>query len=166
VSAQILAELPSIIPAIQLPESYKAFLSGLQVFKLDLFEMTGVGCYSTGWNLNWMLLSTTVLPLVLCGCLAGLKMKDGALAVTFLVLPTVTTTIFKIFSCDELDTGTEFLHADYSISCNEPSHVAWVAYVHMRAQHGGDGAAPLTTRAWPSDLLVCAAPLTTRRLTH
>ena len=87
----------------------------------------GVGCYNSGWNLNWMLLSTTVLPLVLCGALAAKKKKDAAIAVTFLVLPTVTTTIFKIFPCDKLDNKEEYLHADYSLSC-DGSHAVWVAY--------------------------------------
>ena len=51
-------------------------------------------------------------------------------AVTFLVLPTVTTTIFKIFPCDVLDNGKEYLHADYSLSCDskDASHKMWVAY--------------------------------------
>ena len=75
-----------------------------------------------------MLLSTTVLPLVLCGALAVKKKKDAAIAVTFLVLPTVTTTIFKIFPCDKLDNKEEYLHADYSLSCKSASHQVWVAF--------------------------------------
>ena len=67
-------------------------------------------------------LSTTVLPLVLCGALAAKKKKHAAIAVTFLVLPTVTTTIFKIFPCDDLGNEKEYLHADYSLSCKSASH--------------------------------------------
>ncbi|GMI34775.1 hypothetical protein TeGR_g6673, partial [Tetraparma gracilis] len=128
VSTQILAALPSIVPAIELPENYKEAVESVQVFNLNPFTLVGVGCYNSGWNLNWMLLSTTVLPLVLCGVLAAKKKKDAAIAVTFLVLPTVTTTIFKIFPCDDLGNEKEYLHADYSLSCKSASHQVWVAY--------------------------------------
>ena len=98
------------------------------MFNLNPFQLIGVGCYSSSWNLNWMLFSVTLLPLLACTILTILKKKDAAIAVTFLVLPTVTTTIFKIFPCDDLDDGTKFLHADYSLSCKDSSHTAWVAY--------------------------------------
>ncbi|GMI23025.1 hypothetical protein TeGR_g4447 [Tetraparma gracilis] len=128
VSTQILAALPSIVPAIELPENYKEAMESVQVFNLNPFTLVGVGCYNSGWNLNWMLLSTTALPLVLCGALVAKKKKDAAIAVTFLVLPTVTTNIFKIFPCDELDGGKTYLHADYSLSCATGGHKAWVVY--------------------------------------
>jgi hypothetical protein len=115
VGAQILAVLPATIPAIELPENYKQSLETLQPFNLNVFQMAGVGCFSGGWNLHWSLLATTATPLVLIGLAVAFKRKGSAVAIAYLVLPTVTTTIFKVFPCDELDNGTEFLHADYSL---------------------------------------------------
>jgi hypothetical protein len=128
VSFQILAALPSIVPAIELPENYKAALSSAQFLNLDLFSMIGVGCFSTGFNLYWSLVGTTMVPLLLCCGLVAMKHGGAAIAVTFLVLPTITTQIFKIFPCDQLDNGDRYLHADYSLSCDTGSHVAFVIY--------------------------------------
>ena len=36
-----------------------------------------------------------------------MKKKQGAIAVMYMVLPTVTTSIFSVFSCDKLDSGKE-----------------------------------------------------------
>jgi preprotein translocase subunit YajC len=128
VSGQILAALPSIVPTIQLPDNYKEALEAAQVLNLDLFQLVGVGCFTTGFNLNWKLLGTTALPLAICAGLVLSKRAGGAIAVAFLVVPSVTTTIFQIFPCDDLDDETSFLHADYSVDCDTTSHMSWVAY--------------------------------------
>jgi len=107
VSYQILAALPTIVPAISLPENYKESLSALQPANMNLFQLVGVGCYSGWWNVYHDLLAVTVTPLVICGVFVLTKKKQGAIAVTYLVLPTVTTSIFSVFSCDKLDSGEE-----------------------------------------------------------
>ena len=128
VAFQILAALPSIIPTIELPENYKESLKKIQVFNLDTFQILGVGCISGGFDLYWRLLVTTLLPIVVCTALWAKRNADAAIAVTFLVVPTVTTTIFKIFPCDKFDDGGSYLHNDYSLSCHSSSRGAWVAY--------------------------------------
>ena len=128
VAFQILAALPSIIPTIELPENYKDSLKKMQVFNLDIFQIMGVGCISGGFDLYWRLLVTTLLPIVVCTALWAKRNTDAAIAVTFLVVPTVTTTIFEIFPCDKFDDGGSYLHNDYSLSCHSLSRGAWVAY--------------------------------------
>jgi hypothetical protein len=135
VSFQILAALPSIVPAIRLPENYKEVLSNAQVLNFNIFEFIGVNCFSSGfnleWNLYWNLVCITLLPLAACTVLVAAKKRGGAIAVTFLVLPTVTTTIFEIFPCDELKSGEVYrLHADYSLRCESgsKSHSLFLAY--------------------------------------
>jgi hypothetical protein len=128
VSFQILAALPSVVPAIELPENYKEALSNAQFLNLDLLQMAGVGCFSSGFNLNYSLLCVTLFPLAICAALVATKRRGAAIAVTFLVLPTVTTHIFKIFPCDVLTNEEVYLHADYSLSCGTASHSRFVAY--------------------------------------
>ena len=47
-----------------------------------------------------------------------------ALLVTFLVYSSVSSTIFRMFACEELDDGGDYLRADYSIMCNSSKHRA------------------------------------------
>jgi len=128
VSYQILAALPTIVPAISLPENYKESLSALQPANMNLFQLISVGCYSGSWNVYHNMLAVTVTPLVICGVLVLMKKKQGAIAVTYLVLPTVTTSIFSVFSCDKLDSGEELLFSDYAVSCKDEWRTLWVAY--------------------------------------
>jgi hypothetical protein len=128
VSAQILAALPRIVPAIQLPENYSEALDSMQAVNLNVFELVNVGCFTKGFNVYLMALATTAAPLVVFVVLVLLKRTDAAIAVTFLVLPTVTTNLFTMFPCDKLDNGASYLHADYALSCDSSSRGAWVAY--------------------------------------
>jgi hypothetical protein len=142
VTYQILAGLPTIIPAIALPENFKAMLSWLQFFNLNLFQMVSVGCYTGSFNFFSMLLGTTLGPgfciifLLIIAALKGKRGDDegkkgfvhGAFAASYLVLPTVTTTIFAAFPCDPFDDGRTHLRADYSISCEGGAYKAMVVY--------------------------------------
>ncbi|CAN0518856.1 unnamed protein product, partial [Scytosiphon promiscuus] len=40
-----------------------------------------------------------------------------ALLVTFLVYSSVSSTVFRVFDCESLDDGKEYLRADYSTQC-------------------------------------------------
>jgi hypothetical protein len=70
----------------------------------------------------------TLFPLAICAAFIAKNMRGAAIAVTFLVLPTVTTQIFKIFPCDEITEEKVYLHADYSLSCDAALHSGFVAY--------------------------------------
>ena len=140
VTYQILATLPSIVPSLKLPANFAAFLNSIQFTNLNLFEMISLGCLTMGFNFYKMLLSATVFPLVLIGILVttGLtivKLRARcftfALAISYVVLPTVTTIIFGAFPCDVFVYGSEtesFLRADYSISCEDASYQTFKVY--------------------------------------
>jgi hypothetical protein len=147
VTYQILAGLPTIIPAIQLPDNFKGMLSWLQFFNLNLFQFVSVGCYTGGFNFYSMLFATTITPgLVIFLLLAAARgvgernngeSKKGcvsaALALSYLILPTVTTAIFQAFPCDNFDDGTSYLRADYSISCDSGMYglMVWYAVIML-----------------------------------
>jgi hypothetical protein len=43
---------------------------------------------------------------------------NALLILSYLILPGVSTTVFKTFPCESFDDGTTYLRADYSISCD------------------------------------------------
>jgi hypothetical protein len=112
---QILASLPTIVPAIQLPEAYLESLEKLSVVNLSFFQgwgNIGIQCLTAGnFNQNWVLVGTTATPFVICAVFRLLGLHDAAIAVVFLVLPAVTTTIFQSFPCDSLDSGEQYVRA-------------------------------------------------------
>ena len=62
---------------------------------------------------------------------------------TYLVLPSVTTTIFQTFRCTDVDPDNEdsdasdhFLSADMSISCGSAYYSHWVAYASVMIVSG------------------------------
>jgi hypothetical protein len=57
------------------------------------------------------------------------KHYSAFLLMTFLIYSTVSTVIFQAFACDAIEgTGTSYLRADYSVSCNTAKHTAYQAY--------------------------------------
>jgi hypothetical protein len=57
------------------------------------------------------------------------KHCSAFLLMTFLIYSTVSTVIFQTFACDAVEgTGTSYLRADYSVSCNTAKHTAYQAY--------------------------------------
>jgi hypothetical protein len=55
----------------------------------------------------------------------------AAIATTYLTLPTITTTVFGMFPCDEFDDGMSSLRSDLSIDCNASGRGAWQAYGYL-----------------------------------
>jgi len=56
------------------------------------------------------------------------KTFSMALLLTFLIYSSVSTTVFTMFVCDDLDDGTSYLRADYRIDCNSSKHTALQIY--------------------------------------
>lgn len=52
------------------------------------------------------------------------KYFSMALLVTFLVYSSVSSTVFRVFDCESLGDGKEYLRADYSIQCTTAKHKA------------------------------------------
>ena len=109
-----------------------------------------VGCF-VKVNFHDRLLWTTITPIVLI-CLLGLtyavavrkygrsseialrsarqKHVSMALLVTFLVYSSVSSVVFQMFACDNLDDG-KYLRADYTITCDSPKHRALQIYASL-----------------------------------
>ncbi|GMH61642.1 hypothetical protein TrST_g9108 [Triparma strigata] len=135
--AQISVSLPSVIPSFTMPENFKETLRTMRVFNMSTFEIFSMGCWTAGFNVYYQVLATTVPIIVICVLLLfmGLAISEHrqglftiAIAVTYLTLPTVTTMIFSLFPCDDLDDGQSYLRSDYSISCDGEERTGWVVF--------------------------------------
>ena len=49
----------------------------------------------------------------------------------YLVLPTVSTTVFGVFPCDEITDEEDYLRADYSISCKDEGRGEMMAFGYV-----------------------------------
>jgi len=139
-SAQITASLPQVIPAVTLPKSYEAVVSAMQFTNLNPFTFISVGCFTGGFNFYHQTLGL-VLPVTLaCAIILLLGVFNTsrrqryftmAIALTYLTLPSITTSSFALFPCDDLDNGQKLLRVDLRISCNETGRVGWEAFGYL-----------------------------------
>ncbi|CAN0281283.1 unnamed protein product [Pylaiella littoralis] len=56
------------------------------------------------------------------------KHASVALLISFLVYSSVSSTVFRMFACETLDDGNEYLRADYTIECDSAKHEAFKIY--------------------------------------
>jgi hypothetical protein len=148
VTYQILATLPSIIPNLILPENFLVLLNCFQFTKLNIFQFVSMGCVATGFNFYTLLLCATVFPLfvIVVLLLVGSRSSElrtrcftVALAISYVVLPTVTTVIFGAFPCDDFFSSVEranhvtasYLRADYGISCESAEYKLFSFYAAL-----------------------------------
>ncbi|GMH94731.1 hypothetical protein TL16_g12988 [Triparma laevis f. inornata] len=126
--AQITATLPSIIPAMALPENVKEAMKAASFLNVDMFNMVSVGRWTGGINYYDKTPTTTLVVNMLCRALLAIgvlakkfrsRCFTAAIAITFLVLPTITTSVFALFPCESLDNGSSMLRKDYIIICDE-----------------------------------------------
>ena len=136
---QIVTTLPTVAPLITFPPTFRSIVSETaKVFRVDIFSSVPMGCLTDGgFNFYDRLLATTLFILIVCLLLfySGLRSREkramffnAAIAITYLTLPTVTTTIFGAFQCDGFDDGTIHLHADLSIDCKAGDRWFWQAH--------------------------------------
>ena len=123
---------------------YGQFLDGItSIISFDLGLVLSAGCMATT-DFHDRLLLSTLGPLVALGGIAvcfkvATRRNQGsdegirivrrkhfsmALLVTFLVYSSVSSTIFRVFDCETLDGGEEYLRADYTIECTDAKHKA------------------------------------------
>lgn len=137
VMCQILATLPSIVPAISQPENFKAYAQSMGWVNLNIITIIPFGCWvrigdgvrDTSGRLDYynLALATALLPIGVVGLLVAVGWRRGGetrvacftagLGILYLVLPTMSTTIFGVFPCDEITDNEDYLRADYSSSC-------------------------------------------------
>ncbi|GMI02681.1 hypothetical protein TrVE_jg6925 [Triparma verrucosa] len=131
-----------------LESNFKQIVSAAQILNLNFFEFVAIGCWSSGFNYYYVVFGMTapVLLIVVVMVLGGFfghvapaallipernSCFTAAIAVTYLTLPTVTTMVFGMFSCDSFDDGTKLLRTDYSIDCNGADRGFWLAYSYL-----------------------------------
>jgi hypothetical protein len=117
-------------------------LSGL--FSLDLISVMPVGCIFKSTHYT-ILLTYTLLPLFISGLLISWylrlskkedersinlrnKLFELVLAITFLILPSVSIKIFSTFACHDFDDGTSHLKVDYDLDCKAENYGLFKAY--------------------------------------
>ncbi|CBJ48858.1 polymorphic Outer membrane protein G/I family [Ectocarpus siliculosus] len=146
VAWQILTQFTSVAN-VTYPDVYKRFLDGLDVFNFDLSWVLSAGCIFD-IDFHDRLLASTVSPVIGLLFLAGtyaaaVSMNRGkaeslqviwnkhvslVLLLTFLIYSSVSATLFKAFVCEELEDGTNYLRADYTIDCDSSKHKAFQVY--------------------------------------
>lgn len=131
---------------------YGEFLNGLSsIISFDLGLVLSAGCMVTT-DFHDRVLISTLGPLVALGVVAicfkvAARRNQGseealqvvrrkhfsmALLITFLVYSSVSSTVFRVFDCETLDGGAEYLRADYTIECTDPKHKAFkVGYIRI-----------------------------------
>ena len=125
------------------PGVYDDFLRAMDVINFDLGSWISAGCLWSDIDFHDRLLVSTIGPLVVIGILGltymvASRRNAGAgsavverirhkhltvlLFVTFLVYSSVSSTVFKMFACESLEDGNDYLRADYRIFCTEAKH--------------------------------------------
>mmetsp|Transcript_13978 Transcript_13978/g.28571 ORF Transcript_13978/g.28571 Transcript_13978/m.28571 type:complete len:592 (-) Transcript_13978:33-1808(-) len=134
---QIICQLPAVIPTMPLPSNVKEAVYASQVLNLNPFQGLNALCLSNGINYYHQLVGLTFPIIVICLILfvlghvrkeRGSSFFNAAIAILYLTLPTVSTTIFRTFPCEDFDDETYMLRADYSISCLDNNRPLWVLY--------------------------------------
>ena len=137
----------------QYPESYEKFLAFVGLANLDLAGFLTAGCLiSTDFH-DRLLFSTLgpIAALVVLACTyavatsrvadkpgederrAKIRIKHAsvALLVAFLVYGSVSSTVFGMFSCEQIDGEGSYLRGDYSIRCDSGKHRALKVYAGL-----------------------------------
>ena len=139
---QIATSLPSVMPTNPQPEVYKEAVTIGQVLNGNVIQFLGVGCLTGGaFNYYYQVLSMTSIVIVTCVALYLMgrgrdeekreRSFNTALTLTYLTLPTITTLLFGMIPCDNLDDGKRYLRADYNINCDDASGILWTIYTSI-----------------------------------
>jgi hypothetical protein len=59
------------------------------------------------------------------------NLYTAAIAITYLTLPTITTTVFGLFPCDDFDNGNSRLRSDLSIDCKAGDRGVWQTFGYL-----------------------------------
>ncbi|CAM9199838.1 unnamed protein product, partial [Laminaria digitata] len=131
------------------PGVYQTFLNSIDVINLDLGFVLSAGCFWPGIDFHHMLLASTLWPLAVLGPLVvtytvAVRRKSASckmvrekirnkhlsvmLLLLFLVYSSVSSTVFRMFACDSVDDGNNYLRADYRIMCTDAKHRALQVY--------------------------------------
>lgn len=137
----------SSVAHVSYPDVYQRFLDSLEVVNFDLGWILSAGCVFD-MDFHDRLLVSTIGPIFVLLFLVGIyafavrtnrgsnatlqrawhKHVSLMLLLTFLVYSSVSAVLFKMFACEELDDGVNYLRADYRIMCDSSKHRALQVY--------------------------------------
>jgi hypothetical protein len=140
--AQILGQIDQVY-SIPFPPEFISFLARFNFLSLDFMKMANFGCIANMTYYSRMIVATVVPQLVLL-VFAGIYFRSNqpdvrsaciefSLLFTYIIFPSTSTTIFKIYPCLEVDDGSRWLKADYSISCDAPDRAGMLVYTAYAA---------------------------------
>ncbi|CBJ28094.1 probable extracellular nuclease (ISS) [Ectocarpus siliculosus] len=149
VAWQIVTQFSSVLNVVY-PGVYERFLSVLNVVNFNLGFILSVSCIVDS-NFYGCRFFATICPLVVFGAQAvtytvsksrnrhspaGMQAaKSKHLSITlfimFVVYSSVPFNIFQTFVCERLDTGMDYLRADYSLTCYTGVHKAMMVYAGL-----------------------------------
>ena len=135
---QVLFQLGGVY-AIPWPPMFSITLSWIGFINLDLFTVMPFGCFMPLNFYASVFFQTLILPiwgvLVMCVGVFGSRGKwlrskglDIGFWILFVIYPTVSTKVFAIFGCVDVDDGTRWLRADLSISCQDGTYTFMTLY--------------------------------------
>ena len=116
------------------PDVYQGFLDGLDVFNFDLGWVLSAGCIFD-IDFHDRLLVSTISPIIallflVCSYAVAVYINRGkpeslqnvrhkhvsmVLLLTFLVYSSVSSILFQMFACEDLEDGKKYLRADYRV---------------------------------------------------
>lgn len=142
VCVQILLALSYVLDTVY-PKSYSESTSIFSIVNFNLLQDFGVECASSSVDYVTTMIATSISPMVALAILLVvyylpyLSGKDPVSAtfqsspfhtmflyIAYFTLPNIATTLFRSFSCEDVDPGNveggsdRYMTADYSISCD------------------------------------------------
>ena len=140
-----------LVFSIPYPSFYESSLAVIEgIVSIELPQVMPLACIYPWFDLYMLLLVKTIGPLVgIAGlCLLGalldaltccasesrkrivksLKQSstDAIFFMLFLIYPSVSSTIFSVFVCEELPNGDSYLRLDFTIRCDDDDRPFWV----------------------------------------
>jgi len=140
-----------LVFSIPYPSFYESSLAVIEgIVSIELPQVMPMACIYPWFDLYMLLLVKTIGPLVgIAGlCLLGalldaltccasesrkriiksLKQSgtDAIFFILFLIYPSVSSTIFSVFVCEELPNGDSYLRLDFRCRCNDDGRPFWV----------------------------------------
>jgi hypothetical protein len=160
---QVLSQIHTVYD-IPYPESFVRFIQRMAFVNLDLIDMMRVGCVARV-DFYGKLFAVTLVPIILsAGLFVVARYKVAVrntcikvfLLLTFIIFPSVSTTVLRAFPCRAFDDGSNLLKADYSIDCDAPGRAGYVFYAVLMTLVYPIGITTLyAVLLWKQRLLVC-----------
>jgi hypothetical protein len=119
-------------------DPFKSFSDIMSLSQLDFANVLPIGCIF-GYDLYQQVLTSTLVPVGLFAVLRysplyGSKWLSAGRCIyliqliAFLVLPSTSLVLFKLFDCTEFPDGKAFVTSDLSVECYTPTYTGYVVY--------------------------------------